>query len=302
MVRPTDESSARSSVTMRGLVKTLLKRLGESPVRGLVPMALRAAPRRLGLTIEVPAKTFWGEVMTVVLPEHVSNSIFRYGLHEEGLTTMVRTYLKPGMTFYDIGAHYGYFTLLASWIVGSSGRVHSFEPGRETYRVLAKNAHGKDNVILENVAVYSEEGTLEFHDYGRSLSAFNSLFAPRISQRTQEGLQISSYHVQCVPLDKYVRECSCPPDFVKIDAESAEYHILRGMHRTLQRFAPVVTIEVGDMAIPGASKSTDILRHIAGLGYRLMEYRKGEIQRHRLRDVYQYDNILCLPNRFDPAQ
>lgn len=55
----------------------------------------------------------------VVIAELVSLFIYRYGFFEEGLTNIFLHYLKPGMTFFDIGAHFGYFTLLGSALVGT---------------------------------------------------------------------------------------------------------------------------------------------------------------------------------------
>ena len=92
--------------------------------RGHVKLAysklLELAARRLDIGIKRRARLFWGHEMTVVYPETTSLAISRYGFFEEGLTTMVLEYLKPGMTFLDVGAHFGYFTFLGSWIVGDS--------------------------------------------------------------------------------------------------------------------------------------------------------------------------------------
>ena len=46
--------------------------------------------------------------------------------------TGYRGHLKPGMTFIDVGANIGYFTVLASRLVGPEGRVIGFEPNSET--------------------------------------------------------------------------------------------------------------------------------------------------------------------------
>ena len=58
----------------------------------------------------------------------LAREFFPYGFFGEGLTRMLLSHLKPEMTFIDVGAQLGYFTLLASWLVGESGHVHSFEP------------------------------------------------------------------------------------------------------------------------------------------------------------------------------
>ena len=66
--------------------------------------------------------------MTIIIPEVVSLHIFQYGYYEEGLTRMIIELLEPRMIFFDIGAHFGYYTLMVSAIVGNKGQVHSFEP------------------------------------------------------------------------------------------------------------------------------------------------------------------------------
>ena len=48
------------------------------------------------------------------------------------LTRFYREQLKPGMTFIDVGANIGYFTVLASRLVGPEGRVIGFKPNPRT--------------------------------------------------------------------------------------------------------------------------------------------------------------------------
>jgi FkbM family methyltransferase len=281
---------------MRRITQVLLSRLGGKGYKQLLLTLLRLTPRRFGISIEVTARTSWGEEMTVALPDVVSVSIFRLGFYEAGLTKMIHDYLRPGMIFYDVGAHYGYFSLLASRIVGDTGSVHAFEPGRETYRILLSNVSRKRNIVPRNIALYSREGRLPFHDYGPPLSAFNSLYAPRIAANSRRHLRVDTYEVEATSLDNYVRDFGHPPDFVKLDAESAEFEILKGMDCTFRNYRPFVTVEVGDMSIPGAARSRDLLQHIIEQGYRLLECRNGRIVGHRLKEVYQYDNILCVPS------
>jgi FkbM family methyltransferase len=50
------------------------------------------------------------------------------GAFEPQETALVRAWLKPGMTFVDVGANVGYFSLLAASLVGARGRVFAVEP------------------------------------------------------------------------------------------------------------------------------------------------------------------------------
>src|SRR6266566_3930390 len=116
-----------------------------SPYRLGSSRLLTALSRWRAKSIPVKARTFWGEEMTVLYPDGVSAALYQYGFFETGLTRMVVNYLKPGMTFFDVGAHYGYFTLLGSQLVGGAGQVHSFEPTPATFEVLRGNTAGRAN-------------------------------------------------------------------------------------------------------------------------------------------------------------
>ncbi len=88
---------------------------------------------------EIKVKTFWGGKIQVILPEMVSISIWRNGFVESDVTIYLLKYLNNGETFIDIGAHFGFYSLLASSIVGREGQVLSFEPTASTFRQLSKN-------------------------------------------------------------------------------------------------------------------------------------------------------------------
>jgi hypothetical protein len=100
-----------------------LKRLVANPWKMIYPKLLTIIHK----TREVKARTFWGEEMHVWLPENVSKSIWRYGFFEEDVCLYMLYHLEEGMTFIDIGAHIGFFTLLGSHLVGKKGNVLSFE-------------------------------------------------------------------------------------------------------------------------------------------------------------------------------
>ena len=110
-------------------------RLRRLPFRLVLPRLLDAA----GLTWPVTAKTFFGRPMHVHLPDLVGVKLYQYGFFEEGLTRALIEKLRPGDTFVDIGAHVGYFTLLASLLVGADGHVVSFEPTPRTRTELSAN-------------------------------------------------------------------------------------------------------------------------------------------------------------------
>ena len=90
---------------------------------------------------------------TLRLPEndkHVSSSLKQHGIWEWNTTEFIKERLGEGQVFIDVGAHVGYYSILASDIVGDKGQVFSFEPSENNNEFLVDNL--KDNKC-ENVNV-----------------------------------------------------------------------------------------------------------------------------------------------------
>jgi FkbM family methyltransferase len=266
------------------------------PLKAASAFLSLAGYRLFRRTVEVQAETFWGGKMQVVLPEQVSLGIFLLGFWEEGLTRMLLEHVREGDVFFDVGAHFGYFTLLGSVLVRQSGRVHSFEPTPSTYQLLCKNAATKTNVLASNLALYSESTDLPFNDYGPVWSAFNSLARGKLDRETLEEIPVRTICVKALSLDDYVAHRRIEKvDFVKIDAESAEFEILRGMKRVMEVMRPMISIEVGDTDALGDKGSRELVTYLCERGYEPYEYEGGNLARHHLRDHYGYDNLLFIP-------
>ena len=133
--------------------------------------------------------------------------------------------LKYGSTFVDVGANVGYFSVLASRLVGPTGKVHAFEPAPDTLPILKRNLrkHKARNIELHSVALSDKSGE----------RAFNLT-----SDQCCSGFVPGPYHpviktavVQQRRLDDVVRG---QVDFVKIDIEGTESEALLGMNRIIQ--------------------------------------------------------------------
>ena len=76
----------------------------------------------------------------------------------------LQEHLRPGMTFYDVGANIGFFTLVAARVVGNGGRVVAFEADPEIAERLRDHVAGNkfDWVVVKEKAVWSSSGPLQF--------------------------------------------------------------------------------------------------------------------------------------------
>lgn len=180
---------------------------------------------------------------TMILPvSDIGTHIF--GMHgilphrsERKLTFWFLRNLTPNDIFYDIGAHLGFYTALASEMI-RSGSVHSFEPNEKLCKYLEKNFSDTKNVYINCTAVSSEAGMIDFYDLTNILdSSVNSRF-------NMTGQKITPKRVPAVSIDQYVRDGNKPPSVMKIDVEGGEYDILCGGKRTIQQYKPQIIMEI----------------------------------------------------------
>src|SRR5712692_4978047 len=155
----------------------LLPLLGRAERLRAYPRIVRAALRplralrvlyadRRRVPSRVVARLFTDDRMDVYLPEPVSRHLYLYGYYELELTAAVVSLVRPGDVFVDIGAHFGYYSILASRLVGPTGTVYSFEPIPGTYAVLQANLASRPGTIAVNAAVGGEHGSDEMTDMG----------------------------------------------------------------------------------------------------------------------------------------
>lgn len=245
------------------------------------------------LTLKYKAKTFWGGAMHVVLPEPVSSEIVRFGFIEEAVANAIVNGLKEGDIALDIGAHFGFFSMLMAECVGQTGQVHAFEPMPDTFSILELNSAGL-SLTLNKMAAWKECSILELHNYGMSCSAFNSIRQARIGKHNLSA-EPSFVSVKSVSIDDYVIKNGIAPSFIKIDAESSEYEVLCGMRHTLSVVRPKICIELGDLGVDGATSSRLIIDMMIRYGYSPFEWHAGAFRSHTPRDVYPYTNLLFVP-------
>ena len=103
------------------------------------------------------------------------------------------------------------------------------------------------------------------------------------------------YNLKAISIDKYIANTGAQPDFIKIDAENAEYDILKGMSNTLSDIRPAITLEVGDVNEGEFKDSNASVLFLLDHNYKAFEFRDGELHKNTPSKKYKYSNILFLP-------
>lgn len=236
------------------------------------------------------ADTFFGSRLDVMLPELVSCELHAYGVIEPGLTALFMDAVDEGCFVYDVGAHFGYYSLLAAAL---GATVYAFEPSTGTAEILRGNVG--DAVTVVNKGLWSEEAAMELKDFGEHHSAINTFVS---SKDANVKAPATSYMVRVTTLDLHAQETRHPPNLIKIDAEGAELHVLKGAQATIRTASPLITIEVGDSS--GERTSREVVDYATELGYAPYDLTDRGPRRHEKRDVYEYGNLLLIPPGADP--
>jgi FkbM family methyltransferase len=228
-----------------GTLKTLLGRedFRRRPVRALVKRVawrlrwrVKDAPWVLGLDDELSA----------AVPHSGAGALIYYqGSSSPGLAALIRRVLRPGMTFFDVGAHLGEFTLRAARRVQPGGQVHAFEANPELADLLARNVrlNALQDVHIASTAVADRDGEVEFE-----LGVETAMSSLRASSAPTPAPQVARHmRVPAVSLDTYQSGIGRNVDLVKIDVEGAEEKVLLGARRLLalpDPSAPMLVLEV----------------------------------------------------------
>jgi FkbM family methyltransferase len=171
---------------------------------------------------------------------------------------MVLRAVRQGDVVLDVGAHFGYFTLLFAYLVGESGRIVSFEPTPSTFSVLMRNTADTKHITALNAAAGRQSGRLTISDFWLTYIAWNMLSG---SSRMPGVLAESKARVdvEVVKLDDWCQKESIRPTVVKIDAENFEAEVIGGLYQTLAQFRPRVLMEAGsEQAIQAAQDLFDL--------------------------------------------
>jgi FkbM family methyltransferase len=140
--------------------------------------------------------------------------------------------LTPGNVFFDIGAHVGFYSLLAATVMGTSGVVYAFEPVHDNLAFLRKHIdmNGYMNIHVIETAIGDVDGTANFMlGAGSSLGTLSPL---------------GEVVVSVARIDTLVESGRCPePDVMKIDVEGKFPEVLNGARETVRRKRPVILFE-----------------------------------------------------------
>ena len=218
------------------------------------------------------------------------------GAFETKEVAFVGRFLRPGMTVLDLGAHQGLYTLLASFRVGPSGKVISFEPSPRERKALRLHRilNRRSNVMIQGLAVGEENMEADLYVV-KEATGFNSLRPPDVHGVTS----MFTLRVPVVRLDDWLADHQIDRvDFVKMDIEGGELAALRGATQLLERRPrPVILAEVEDVrTLPWGYRAQEVIDYLIHKQYAWFSLlADGSVERLDLTKAELDRNFVAIP-------
>jgi FkbM family methyltransferase len=182
------------------------------------------------------------------------------GLYEYEKQQVIAHEVRPDSVFYDVGANVGFYSLLASSLVGQ-GKVFAFEPVPRNIAYLRKHIELNRiaNVEVLGVALSDANGSARFE-------IEQTGFMGHLSR--DGGISVPT-----ATLDSLVKDGKVlPPDYIKMDIEGAELLALRGARETFQRYLPLLFL-----ATHGREVHVECCRLLESWGYECRPVRSDSL-------------------------
>ena len=241
--------------------KQFVKRLLPFGKRGFPARANASAAVDSTLTVdELPVVPVHGNDLRLRIDQWDSLDLLKQTF-EPSEVKLVKQLVKPGQTVLDVGANIGYYTLLFSRLVQTSGQVVAFEPDPQNAAILHRNLdeNGCGNVSLHQVAVGDRAATTRLFrcdGNGGMHRLYDSICC------SEKYVEVST-----VVLDS-VLAATPRIDFIKMDIEGYEYFALQGMRSILTKHAPTLMTEFSPFALAETGvTATAMIQFFADQGY-----------------------------------
>lgn len=170
---------------------------------------------------------------------YIGRSLATYGEYSDYEAEVFRKVLKEGSVAMELGSNIGSLTVPMAQLVGETGTVYAFEPGRDAYALLERNIW--QNGLLKRVRLYNMAAS----DRHMTLPIYNNPNPnyPKVEDgrgNPHAGGAKADDYCQSMTIDELNLERL---DFVKIDVDGCEQSAIDGMCETIKRCRPIIFIE-----------------------------------------------------------
>jgi FkbM family methyltransferase len=178
---------------------------------------------------------------------------------------------SPSMFLFDIGAHFGVFSLAAAHF---GGKAVAIDPSPIAVRMIARQStlnRLTDNIRIIQAAVSNEDGAAEMLNSG--------VFGDGYFKTTQGRAKSELTRTQAITIDRIVSKYGAPTH-IKIDVEGQEAAVLRGGRKAIDQYSPILFLELHTEMITSEGGDPNLaLNELTQLGYEIFALNGNSIER-----------------------
>ncbi|MGI8892002.1 MAG: FkbM family methyltransferase [Bacteroidia bacterium] len=241
--------------------------------------------------------TFKSVSLKVNIKSYVGGMAYWRGVHEWAPMYHFRNVIHEGMTFYDVGANIGEYTVHGAKMVGPKGKIISFEPVPKFFSYLN-----------ENINLNEFGDRVKLFKFGLSDTTQTVLFSipvdKNIGNAINEGMASQFHSISMSDKfecnlkrldDVFIEEDLPKPDLIKIDVEGGELFVLKGATEILKKFKPKIILEFNKSNCLNAGYTQeDLYQIIKDLHYRCKEIgNRGVLKDIDEKNLPESTNLYC---------
>lgn len=224
------------------------------------------------LRMKTPVVMKWIDDFVVrIYPDNeIFRAIFVKGIYDPNSMVIINSLLPKDGVFIDVGASFGYFSIVATKAVAPNGRVIAIEPSSRDYNRLVDNVriNNLGNIISTyRLAISDATGTALLSIATEERSALNTLG----NEFSFKGVdKVAKENVNTIALDDFVIANQIKHvDVLKLDIEGSELKALHGAKKTIAKFRPAIMLGVNSNALKASGTDHDeIQKTLSELGYK----------------------------------
>lgn len=260
----------------------------------LLPKYLLPSPERVGEHI---IRTIYGFKLIIdpSIDNGVERSLYQTGTYEKGILHFIGNNFTGHGCFVDVGANIGLMSVYTADKF-SGAKILAFEAQPDTFELFKENIsiNNCSNIDARHCALGNENGTVTIYDNWHVNRGGASVV---VSSRNSKGSVVT-----LKKLDDAIEDI--PVEMLKVDVEGFELEVLKGAQQTIQKYLPVIIVEISTQRINKHSSSSEIVDFIEEQGnYRIYKLAGGKERRSKLieitsnKELPEHDNIICIAEK-----
>ncbi len=231
--------------------------------------------------------------MKVDLDEWIQQQVYFFGVYDRENINFIKSQIKPGDYFFDIGANVGCFSLTASTCVGDTGKVYAFEPVPKVFNRLNENIglNGIKNISSIPKALFDKDTILKFYLASQENMGMSSI-------QEHDNMSGEVVELGAISLDSFIESNNITRvDFIKMDIEGAELKALQGMINTIRKHRPTFMVEISEDVLKEEVDRNQVLQFFDELKYHeFVIAEDGKLELPNKEMTGKYTNYIFKPS------